>query len=317
MPDGPVSGVALVHCRRDYRQRPVLSMQGVDIHLGDRCRRRVVAADQKTDHGRVVSQQSRLARHRGCGHLLIRSVPWLAARLGPRLPFVAALPAGEDHDAVAIGEVVESSVLQLALAAYGVESEVHDVAELGFHALGIVTQEHVRRPARAANQYWFAVDDELLIALRGEVGAHAADAERRAGQVRDRAVNRSGHLQTVERMRTHADRPPDLRMFKIETRIAFGGKRHGLRLTGIEMDRSAQRNPSHHARDGGVVCRPHRGFALARLHGQRGARQIGERQRRAHLRRGYLDRSLAHDVDATPRTHVVVRRRRIPVNPAD
>ena len=199
-------------------------MQGIDVHLRDRRRRRVVAADQKSDHGRVVSQQTRLARHRGCGHLLVRSVPRLAARLGPRFPFVAALPAGEDHDAVAVGEVVEACVLQLALAANGVEPEVHDVTELGLHALGVVAQEHVRRPARAANQDRLAVDDELAITLLGEVGADAAYAERRAGPVGDRTIDGSSHLQTVERMRAHADRPPDLRMFEIEARIALGGK---------------------------------------------------------------------------------------------
>ena len=63
-----------------------------------------------------------------------------------------------------------------------------------------------------------------LIALRGEVGADAADAERRAGPVGDRTINGSRHLQRVERMRAHTDRPPDLRMLKIEARIALGGK---------------------------------------------------------------------------------------------
>ncbi len=172
----------------------------------------------------MVSQQTRLARHRGCGHLLVRSVPRLAARLGPRFPFVAALPAGENHDAVTVCEVVEACVLQLALAAYGVEPEVHDVTELGLHALGVVTQEHVRRPARAANQDRLAVDDELLITLLGEVGADAAYAECRAGPVGDQTINGSRHLRSIERMGAHTDRPPDLRTFKIEARIAFGGK---------------------------------------------------------------------------------------------
>ena len=49
------------------------------------------------------------------------SPPVLAARF----PFVAALPAGEDHDAVTVGEIVEACVLQLALTANGVEPEVH------------------------------------------------------------------------------------------------------------------------------------------------------------------------------------------------
>ena len=309
-------GGGLVHGGRDDRQRPVFGVQSVDVQLRDRCRRRVVAADQKADHGRMVAEQSRLARHGRCSHLLVRGVPRRAARLGPRLPFVAAFPAGEDHDAVTVGEVVESRVLELALAAQGIEPQVHDVAELGLHALGVLTQEQVRRPARAANQHRLAVDDKLLISLRGEVGTDAADAERRGGPVGDRTVDGSRHLQAVERMRTHADRPPDLWMVEIEARIALRGKGHGLRLIGIEVDRPAQRNTRHDARDRGLVGR---GIEVSRLHchGKRGAGEIGKRQRRGYLRRGDLDRPPAHDVHAPPGAHVVVGRRWVPVDPAD
>src|SRR5579862_4268450 len=107
----------------------------------------------------MVPQQPRLGRHRGRCHLLIRSVPRLAAGSGRRVPFVTALPAGQNHDAVTVGEVVEVLVLQFALGADGVESEIADVTELGLHALRVVTQEYVRRPARATNQDRLTVDD--------------------------------------------------------------------------------------------------------------------------------------------------------------
>src|SRR5690348_7891742 len=199
-------------------------MQGIDIHLRNRRWRRVVAADQKSNHGWVVPQQTRLARHRGCGHLLVRGVPRLTTRLGPRFPFVAALPAGQNQDAVTVGQIVEVLVLQLALTANGVESEVTDVTELGLHALGVVTQEHVRRPTRAANQDRLAVNDELNITVLRQVRSNAAYAERRAGLVRDRTINSRRYLQTVERMRAHTDRPPHLRMLEVEGRPALGGK---------------------------------------------------------------------------------------------
>src|SRR5262249_2848734 len=121
-------------------------------------------------------------------------------------------------------EVVEACILQLALAANGVEPEVDDVAELGLHALGVVAQEQVRRPARAANEHRLAVNDELAIALLREVRADAAYAEGGAGPIGDRAVNFSRHLQTVEWMLAHTDRPPDLRMVEVEAWIALGGK---------------------------------------------------------------------------------------------
>ena len=81
------------------------------------------------------------------------------------------------------------------------------------------------------------------------------------------------------------------------------------------MDRSLERNARHDARDRGVVCRR---IEVSRLHfhGQRGAREIGKRQRRCHLRKTDLDRPPAHDIHAPPRAHVVVRRRRVPVDPA-
>src|SRR6185437_14425440 len=116
-----------------------------------RGRRRVVAADQKSDHGRMRPEQTGLARHRVCGHLLVCSVPRLATRLGPRFPLIATLPAGENHDALAVREVVEACILELTLAANGVEPEIHDVTELGLHARGVVAEEHIGRPASASN----------------------------------------------------------------------------------------------------------------------------------------------------------------------
>src|SRR5581483_2478879 len=130
-------------------------------------------------------------------------IPRRAARLGCRFPLVAALPAGQDHDAVTIGEVVKLLVLQLALTANGVESKVADITELGLHSLGIIAQEHVRRPARAANEDRLAVDDELDVTLLGKMRGDAAYAKRRAGLVRNGTINDSIHRQPVQRMRTH------------------------------------------------------------------------------------------------------------------
>src|SRR4029077_13173428 len=188
--------------------------------------------------------------------------------------------AGQDHDAVTVGEIVEAVVLEFALTANGVEPKVEDVTELGLHALALIAQEHVRRPARAANEHVLTVDDELAITLLGEVRADGAYAERRAGLPRDGTINGSSHLQTIERMRTHADRPPDLRMPEVKVRVALGGERYDLRLPGGEVNRSSQRNAGHDAGDRCVVCRRIE-VARLHLHGERGAREIGKRERRA------------------------------------
>ena len=114
------------------------------------------------------------------------------------------------------------------------------------------------------------------IALLGEVGADAAYAERRAGPIRGRSIDGSGHLQTVERMRTHADRPPDLRMVRSRPGSVSGENDTVCVSPGSEVDRAPQRNAGHDARDRGVVRRR---IEVPRLHfhGQRGAREIGQR----------------------------------------
>src|SRR6185437_8274545 len=116
-----------------------------------------------------------------------RIVPRFAAGLRRGFPFVAALPARQDHDAVTIGEVVEVLVFELAFAADRVEPHVADVTEFGLHAPGQLAQEHVRRPAAAADQHWLAVDEELDVTLLGELRSRAADAERGRGTIGFRA----------------------------------------------------------------------------------------------------------------------------------
>src|SRR6185312_10515602 len=131
-----------------------------------------------------------LARHRGLRDLHVRIVPGFAARLSRGLPFVATLPARQDQDAVTIGEVVEMLVFQLAFAADRVEAHVADVTELGLHAPGQHTQEHVRRPAAAADQHRLAVEEELDVTLLGEL---RDPTERSAG---DHPVTRSPRANT-------------------------------------------------------------------------------------------------------------------------
>ncbi len=265
-------------------------MQRVDIHFRDRRRRRVVAANQEADHGRMVTQQTRLGGHGFFGHLHVGGIPGRSTGLGGRLPFVATLPARKYQYTVAVGEVVETLILQLAFAADGVEAEVEDVTEFGLHACGVVTQEHVRRPATAADQQWFAVDGELAITLLGQAGTDAADAERRRGAVGCCAVDRSSHLKLVQRMVAHADRPPDLGVIQCEAWGCAGRERNYPRFARCEVHGLLYRNASHGAADDCVVRRRIE-ILHVHLHGQHGMREIGQRQRRLHLWIAQLYRS--------------------------
>ncbi len=54
----------------------------------------------------------------------------------PLLPVVAAAPAGQHHDSVAVAQLQEAIVFQLAFEAHGIEVHVLHVFQLGVLALG-------------------------------------------------------------------------------------------------------------------------------------------------------------------------------------
>jgi hypothetical protein len=253
-------------------------MQRVDVHFRDGGGGALSLPIRKPiTEGWLRSRRASLAIE-ASATFIVGGIPRRAAGLGPRLPFVAALPAGEYHDAVAVGEVVETLILQLAFAADGVEAEVEDVAELGLHALGVVAQEHVRRPAAAANQHGLAVDDELAITLLGEVGTDAAYAERRAGPVGDApstAAVISSCTADVRPCRPATRSSDD----PVEARIVLGENETVCVCPGARWIVRLQRNAGHDAGDRRVVRRPHRGFAPPPSRSARRARDR-ERQRR-------------------------------------
>ena len=95
----------------------------------------------------------------------------------PVLPVVAAAPAEHHEDALLIGQMEELLGFELAFEADGVEVHVAHHVELVTQALVVGAQQHVLRPACAANQNRLAVYAKQTAAVGGEFRCDLADAE--------------------------------------------------------------------------------------------------------------------------------------------
>ena len=99
---------------------------------------------------------------------------------GVVLPGAAADEAGHQHDAFAVGNVVNLLVPKVALEADGVETHIFHISHVGFVGLGIPAREHVPHVAAAAEEDVLTVDlvaDERSALDRRAVIGELADAE--------------------------------------------------------------------------------------------------------------------------------------------
>src|SRR3982074_2042213 len=76
------------------------------------------------------------------------------------LPVVAAAPACEDQNAVAVSDVEELVRIQLSFQANRIQVHVANVAKLIFQTLRGFAQHHVWRPAGASNEHPLPVHSE-------------------------------------------------------------------------------------------------------------------------------------------------------------
>ena len=132
--------------------------------------------------------------------------------LRPLLPVVAAAPARHDEDAVAVAQLEEMVVFQLAFEAHGVEVHVADVAQFGFLPLRGGAQEHVEGVAGAAYENVLAVDVEQAMALGVDLGGDLADAELDVARIGDAAVHLEPQIERVEILGAGLRGPPEPRM---------------------------------------------------------------------------------------------------------
>ncbi len=127
----------------------------------------------------------------------------------PLLPMVAAAPAGEDEDAIAVAQFEEMIVLHLAFEADGVEVHVADVAELGILALGGGAQQHVEGVAGAADQDVLAVDMEDAVKFGIHLAGDLANAEFGVAGIGDGAADVECKVEGVEILFAHLGGPPE------------------------------------------------------------------------------------------------------------
>src|SRR5262249_30149747 len=112
---------------------------------------------------------------------------------------VAAAPAGEDEQALLVGEVEERVVPELCLQADRVQVEVPDVLEVGREGPGRKRpQQHVLRPGRAAHEDPLTVDPEETVALLRDLGGTRRDAEPGVLLVGRHAPDREAQGEVVE-----------------------------------------------------------------------------------------------------------------------
>jgi hypothetical protein len=90
---------------------------------------------------------------------------------------IAAAPARHHQNPFAVGEIEKFLRLQLAFEANGIQPHVLHVGELILQALRIFAQQHVRRPAAAANQNLLAVDGEEALVVLIKLGVNFANTK--------------------------------------------------------------------------------------------------------------------------------------------
>jgi len=139
---------------------------GFDFEIGvfDVGGRRAVAAVEPDEQAGVVPQAQHLVVQGRGGDGQIGWGPVL-----PVLPVVAAAPAEHHEDTLLVGEVKELLGFKFAFQANGVEVHLADELELLAQAFGVGAQQHVLRPAGAADEDAFAVDAEESAAVVGEL----------------------------------------------------------------------------------------------------------------------------------------------------
>jgi hypothetical protein len=270
-----------------------------------------VAADEEGDHARVVAQPGGLGGHRRLGDRIVgggpRVAPLVAVDLA--LPLVAAFPAGERQDAVAVGQVEEFVRLDVPFQPDGVQAQVEGVPQPVLDVGPVPAQELVGRPTAALDQQLAAVDAVLAVAGGVQRGPDITDAEGLVRGVGGGAVHGGDEVEGVERLAAHARGPPDLRRVQVEA------EGDGPRLVCGEGDGRGEGLPADAApdlrRDGRV-----RVVAHPRLHRQVGGGERRHGQLGHHMGVAQRDRAAAADEDVTDDAHVLVGRWLEPVDPA-
>ncbi len=139
---------------------------------------RLVAAVEPEEHAGMRAQPLDFRAQGSRGDFDVALFP-----VRPLLPVVAAGPPSHDENALLVGQIEKVVRFHGAFEADRVEVQVAQILKLCLQAFGRFAQEHVRRPASAADQDVFAVDAEEAMALRVDVRSDFANAVAAGGVV--------------------------------------------------------------------------------------------------------------------------------------
>src|SRR5207302_1556518 len=169
--------------------------------------------------------------------------------LWPFFPGATAHPTRHDENAEAVRLMPEAIVLVITLEANRVEMHVERIAQLGVLSLRLQTEEHVRRPAAAANQNSSTVDAEEATSFRCRLGSNFADAESQLLLIQHTTTAHEFERQRVELRLAELEWPPQTRVGETKLRKTVGRDSHQCTVVRPERHRLAEgdvSDPSTH-----------------------------------------------------------------------
>jgi hypothetical protein len=103
----------------------------------------------------MLPKPEQLIAQRTDRHSFVFIIPF-----APFFPGIAAAPAGHQENAFAVSALQKRFILELSFQANRVQTHFLYVAKFRFAPRFVHSEHHVRRPASAANQNWFAIHFE-------------------------------------------------------------------------------------------------------------------------------------------------------------
>ena len=128
------------------------------------------------------------------------------------LPLIATAPAEHHQDALLVGQVKELLGLQFAFQADGVQIHIAHQTELIAQTILIGAQQHILRPATAANQNRLSVYAEELAPAGRVLRRDFANPEIDALLIRNLVIRGETHCQPFQVRLAHLRRPPRMRI---------------------------------------------------------------------------------------------------------
>src|SRR5689334_2467547 len=158
----------------------------------------------------------------------------------PLFPRAAADPACHYQDPEAVRLMEKAIVLVVALETKRVEMHVERIFHLRVLALRLRPEEHVRRPAAAADQNALAVDAEKSAALRSRLRCDFPNTKTLALLIGDATVLHELDVERVQLWRAELEGPPKPRVREVQSGRVGRSDAHQRTVVGAYRYRLAE-----------------------------------------------------------------------------